>query len=794
MTGSKSWGRLKLISGAPLTHLGSNEILINHWAAQDLEVEVGDTITLTYYIPDWQETLNTRSSSFRLKGIVPMEGVAIDETLAPEITGIQDAKDIASWDPPIPIDYSLIRKRDEEYWDHYRAAPKAFLPYEAGVELWRNRFGRTTSVRFPNEGWALQEIESCLLQKLRSEQIGRFRATREEDLQAATGSTDFGMLFIGFSFFLIISSMLLVGLLFRLGVENRAPELGLLLSLGYPSRDVRRRFLIEGSVLAVAGSLVGLALACVYAGLLIAGLRTVWVAAIGSSFLRLHVSLETLIVGFFASLAAVLLSLLLTFRALLKFPATSLLSGTIKRSGPVHSLWARIVLAISFGLAVLLLLSSFVILHKSSPIIFFLVGALLLISGLASFALWLRSESTSPIGSKPFAPGIELAARNSARSPGRSLLSVALVATACFVIVSVGANRSLPGAEVLDKDSGAGGFAARAQSDVPLVRDLNNPDVLFDLGFAETDVAKLDNVRFAAYRFRPGEDISCRNLYRPREPRLLGVSQKGIQRGGFRFQTAIRDVENPWTLLNDDLGKGILPAIADVNSATWILQLSLGDDLILKDANGEEIRLRLVGLLARSIFQSELLISETNFEKHFPEQRGHSYFLLEMPFDQFDEMTSVLERVLGRYGFDIHRTDRLLAGFLAIQNTYLSTFQSLGGLGLLLGTAGLGIILIRNTIERRSELAVLRAFGFRRRKLASLVLLENSFLLGLGIVLGSAAALIAVAPHVVTSSEDIPVISLAITLVVVFAFGFIVNLAALRFALRTPLLAALREE
>jgi hypothetical protein len=447
------------------------------------------------------------------------------------------------------------------------------------------------------------------------------------------------------------------------------------------------------------------------------------------------------------------------------------------------------VFVVSVGLAVLFLMFSLFISVEPSPTVFFIVGALLLISGLALFALWLRSERTSPI-----VPGTQLAIRNSVRSPGRSLLSAALVACACFVIVAVGASHSQPGAEVREKDSGAGGFAVRAQSDVPLVRDLNNPDALLDLGFTETDAERWGGVRFAAYRLRPGEDISCRNLYRPREPRLLGVSEKEIERGGFRFQALVRETENPWTLLNEDLGSGIIPAIGDANSATWILHLSLGDDLVLSDDNGEKIRLRLVGLLARSIFQSELLISERNFEKHFPSQSGYSYFLLEMPLDQFDEMAAEFEQVLSRYGFDASRTDRLLSGFLAIENTYLSTFQSLGGLGLLLGTAGLGIILIRNTIERRGELAALRAFGFRKRRLSLLILMENCFLLGLGMILGTISALIAVAPHLLARSDDIPLVSLAATLMVVFAVGSFVNLISLRFALRIPLLSALKEE
>ena len=50
-----------------------------------------------------------------------------------------------------------------------------------------------------------------------------------------------------------------------------------------------------------------------------------------------------------------------------------------------------------------------------------------------------------------------------------------------------------------------------------------------------------------------------------------------------------------------------------------------------------------------------------------------------------------------------------IAAFHRVENTYLSTFQSLGALGLLLGTAGLAAVLLRNVLERRRELALLRA-------------------------------------------------------------------------------------
>jgi hypothetical protein len=523
-------------------------------------------------------------------------------------------------------------------------------------------------------------------------------------------------------------------------------------------------------------------------------LRTIWVAAIGSSFLTLYVTPSTLVIGFAASLAAIVASLLITFRSLSQLPATALLSGTTEKQGSRGSTWSSATFLLSLAAALFLLAYNFFFSTRSSPILFFGVGSALLICGLSLFAIWLRKDRPSPIVPAGSGTTFQLAVRNCARSPGRSLLCASLVACACFIIVAVAANRSQPGAEVIEKTSGAGGFALRALSTVPLVRDLSSSEALLDLGFSDAEVRTLEEAEFYPYRVRPGEDISCRNLYQPSEPRVLGVPEQQLERGGFRFQSLLRETENPWEILRDDLGPGVLPAFGDANSVMWILHRALGDDLVLANESGEEIRLRLAGLLARSIFQSELLISQEAFEKHFPGQSGFSYFLIQTPSGKKEEIAAILEKRLSRYGFDTTTTPQLLAGFFAIENTYLSTFQSLGGLGLLLGTIGLGIILIRNTIERRGELATLQAFGFSRKKLSYLILSENCFLLGFGIALGTVSALVAVAPHVISMSSSIPIGSLAATLLAIFVAGTLAVILSLRISLRRPLLSALRQE
>ncbi|MCB0288810.1 MAG: FtsX-like permease family protein, partial [Calditrichaeota bacterium] len=96
--------------------------------------------------------------------------------------------------------------------------------------------------------------------------------------------------------------------------------------------------------------------------------------------------------------------------------------------------------------------------------------------------------------------------------------------------------------------------------------------------------------------------------------------------------------------------------------------------------------------------------------------------------------------------------------------------------------------------ERKGELAVMRAFGYRQQVIARLLLLENSLLILLGLLIGSLAALIAVAPHVLSQAGQAPWLSLGLTLLLVFATGLLASLLAVFAALRQPLLPALKAE
>src|SRR5690606_17304088 len=106
---------------------------------------------------------------------------------------------------------------------------------------------------------------------------------------ASVGATDFGAYFSYFSFFLVVSALLLTALFFRLGIEQRLREIGLLRATGFSVKVIQRLFLQEGLVVAVIGAVAGVALAIGWAALMMYGLRTWWVGAVGTTSLVLHV-------------------------------------------------------------------------------------------------------------------------------------------------------------------------------------------------------------------------------------------------------------------------------------------------------------------------------------------------------------------------------------------------------------------------------------------------------------------------------------------------------------------------
>jgi len=748
-----------------------SQISLNDWAARELSAKVGDKVTLDYYLWKDEGRLATESAEFSLAAIVPTKD---QRDLAPAYPGMSDAESLQDWEPPFPVDLKRIRPRDEDYWDKYRTTPKAFIPLEVGQKLWGSRYGKITSIRLdpPRE-----DFEKRLRDAIDPLQAGlAILPVRQQGLAAARGSTDFGEYFAYFSFFLVISALVLTGLFFRLGIEQRLREIGTLKALGL-GQMVGALYLMEGMILAGVGSIIGVIGAAGYGALVLLGLRTFWVDAVGTRSLSLHVSPESLAVGALLGVATAFFVISFSVRKLRRLSPLRLLSGSAAL--PASPKRGHFTGATTTALcAAALLIASAV--EKINPTAgFFGAGTLLLAACLMFEFAWLTRGG----GALPRTL-TRLGFRNAGHRPGRSILCIALVALATFLVVAVNAFRRPSQGFSGDPKAGDGGYPLLAESIVPVVYDMNSAAGQQSLNL--TDFAKLAKVE--RFRLRPGDDVSCLNLYQPKNPRILAPSPDFLRRGRFTFQSALA-AENPWLLLESPPQDGAIPAIVDANTLEYTLHLKLGDVF-----TADRVKLRIVGALRDSVFQSEFLISEQNFVRLFPGQEGFRFFLVDTPQGNAAHVSQLLEESLSDYGLDVSRTADRLAGFHQVENTYLSTFQTLGSLGLILGTAGLAVVMLRNILERRRELALLQAVGYTPSDLAVMIMSESLFLLLSGLVIGVVCALLAIAPAFASRGGAFSAASLGLLLVSVALSGLLASLVAMRAVTRSPLLAALRSE
>jgi ABC-type antimicrobial peptide transport system permease subunit len=844
-------------NGKPAHPLGDGEIALNSWAAQRLKAHVGDTIRIKYFEPESNFGLLTeKNADLKLAAIVKLEGAAADKRLTPAVRGLTDKNTIEDWDLPFEIQRSRIKTEDDRYWTRYGATPKAFVSLATGRRLWASRFGETTALRIrPPAGQSAEEAARQLADRIDLDPVEQgfvFRPVKALALKAASGSTPFGGLFLAFSFFVIAAAVMLVMLLFRLGIEQRARHVGLLLAIGFQPRQITRLLAGEGFCVAVAGSLVGTLAGVGYAALMLFGLRTWWLPAIGTPFLTLHVSWESPAIGFASGLVMALVAIWFAVRRMGRIAPRQLMAGVtaienrrrtfgvrqfiaaflhgrmpleceglpslsktggsasndslrISKSGgkPPHSKNALATSLLAPGFLLLLAIAPAVMLpfvkmgDDAQVGAFFGAGSLTLISFLTLVYLQLRRGATGPAVAQGRGNLPRMALRNAARNPGRSALAVGLTASACFLIAAVSVFRVDPARQANDRTSGSGGFALIGQSELPIHFDLDTPQGRKEIGFESKQEQLLAKCRFYSFRVKSGDEASCLNLYQVSQPRLLGVGEQFIDRGGFSWADA-PDMPNPWVVLADTTKSdaGPVPVVLDKTTANYALNLfgGRGQRYLIHDARNRSLDLEVAGLLNDSIFQGDLLVGADALHRYDPDVVGYRYFLIETPPADATAVQQVLQRKLGDYGFTTETTADRLSTLAAVANTYLATFQSLGGLGLLLGTIGLAVVQWRNILERRGELALLRAAGFPARTLAVLVGLENVLLLLLGLGVGLLSALVAVLPHLIGRGAAVPVAMLSGIFAAVLIAGVCVSLLATRGVLRTPILAALREE
>ena len=770
------------VSGDP--NLSGNQIDISEWLAEDLKARVGDEVKISYFEVGPLRRLVQKDTTFLISSIFKLEGAKADQQLAPVIPGLSDAGNCRDWKTGVPVDLKKIRTKDEDYWKAHKGTPKAFVSLETAQELWGNRFGQSTAIRI--DGLKKAEFETQLLAGLLPAQLGfEVRDVKTDGLAAASGGTDFGGLFIGLSFFVLFAAVLLAFLLFKLYLGFRKTEIGTLTALGFSFPAIRKQFVAEASVFVLVGILLGIPFSIWYNHLILQAVNTIWVDIVRTSIVNIHIRPVSLMLGSLIIATISFIAIWLMLNRFLKNEAIVLqrksVSGKVK-SGK-QSLW------IGLGLIAL----SFIILFSMgfrsgeiNPEMFFISGFGLLPGLILLFDFWMRrlavQEKTMNFSMRT------MLLKRIAGERRRNVMIVSFLSVGVFMVVSTGLNRKDLTSHADLPSSGTGGYDYFVETTMPVLFDANTQIGKEDLNIPET-------AELVQFQMQPGDDASCLNLNRISRPRLMAFNPAAFdQRGAFTFATRTEelDAQHPWLTLNKTLADDVIPAIADQTVIQWGLMKGVGDTLMYKTEDGKDLKLKLVGGLANSIFQGNVLISDEHFNRAFPSVSGSNVFLIDVP-----DTTSVaaeLQTGMRNYGPEISRTTDRLLSFYTVENTYLNIFLMLGALGLLIGTLGLGILIFRITFEQIPEYALLLSLGFSKPTIQRMVMREKLFLMTASVLIGMIPAVLSGLPTLISSLYASLWIWLPAISILVILSGTIFSFVAIRMAFRQNLVQALRNE
>jgi putative ABC transport system permease protein len=160
-----------------------------------------------------------------------------------------------------------------------------------------------------------------------------------------------------------------------------------------------------------------------------------------------------------------------------------------------------------------------------------------------------------------------------------------------------------------------------------------------------------------------------------------------------------------------------------------------------------------------------------------------------------------LEAAFLANGMQADAMSKLLHDAVSASLTFDRLIEAFMALGLLVGVTALGVISARAVVERRQQIGVLRAIGFRKGEVQLGFLLESSFIALTAIFVGTGLG-IAVAYNVVDEyarqpsmenlSLGVPWLTLAVIFLLVYAVALLTTLAPARRASRIFPAEALR--
>ena len=761
-------------------------IIINKWLAEDLNVVAGDSIQIYWYSPDVLNKLIESSSWFRIKQIVKSDGIWSDSLLMPDFPGISGSESCSDWDAGVPIKMNEIRRKDEDYWNKYRGTPKAFINYETAKKMWGNNFGPATSIRFP-EDITEKYIKTKLQGNLDPEKSGfTVNDLSGSYFKAANESVDFGTLFLSLGFFLILSSVVLLSFSVSSYFESKRRQISTLFALGFKSRWIQKILFIESGAMVLAGSFLGALLGYLVNIVITGALNSVWKGATQTETLGTFFSLITVLTGFLITVILMMLFMFLKVNSYLKMlnrKGKKLLVNIHKRRNIYFLLVSSFIAFTLFAFSIIL---------KDLKVSFYFgTGTFLLITMVLLWRQYLIGWSDHKKYDLKNTNGLSYLYYSF--YPSHAVTPVLFIASGIFAVFIAGANKMNYNENNIMRSDGTGGYLLWCENTIPVKEDLNSPAGRKALGLDTEQLAKMS---FVQMKRSSGDDASCLNLNHVTSPSLLGLDPTDfIEKGSFSFSRSLKvnGIRNPWQFLNIASEKNTIYGIGDQTVLEWGLKLQPGDSLIMRAENGQPLYIIIAAGLKSSVFQGHVLIGLKNFRKYYPSVSGSSVLLIDGDKLQTNSYKNILDERLSSYGINTEKTTERLKSFNEVTNTYLSVFGVFGALGMIIGIAGLGFVLLRNYGQRKGEFAIMLAIGFSMRMIRKMILTEQIKILFAGVFSGLISAIVATFPSI-KGSPDIPWVFLFVMVFSITTTGLFALLLSVRAVSGESLTASLKKD
>ncbi len=761
--------------------LSDRQIIVSQWLADDLKLKVMDSLRLSYFEVGPLRRLIQKDTSLIVKSIYQTEGNRADPDLMPVIPGLSDAGNCRDWKTGVPVDLSKIRPQDESYWKQYKGTPKAFISLQTAKKLWGNRFGQSTAIRVNGTQGAAM-TRNVLSGILPAQADFTVVNAKSEGLTAASNGVDFGQLFIGLSFFVLLAAFLLAWLLFMLFLGFRRNESRTLAALGFSFKKIRKLLLAEASLLVFTGILAGIPFGIIYNYLILKAINTIWYDIVRTSIAQIHLQPVSILVGVLVIAAFSMLAFFIMLHRFLKKEITTVQKKTPNKEARkgIRSLVAGVLLVLLSLIG--LLLNGFSG-GGINPELFYM-GGFCLLPGLILLLDWVlrRMAVVEPNHAFTFR---SLMLKRLSGERKRTLLAVSFLSIGIFLVVTTGLYRKDVTFHAELPSSGTGGYNYFIETTLPLLFDANSEQGKNELGLPA-------DAQTVSFHVQPGDDASCLNLNRISRPRIIACNPAQFNKvGAFSFATHTADLDalHPWNSLSRKLSDNVIPAFADQTVIQWGLGKSVGDTLIYRDESGALLQLKLIGGLENSVFQGNVIISEDFFVEAFPSVSGANMFLVKsakIPIQATD-----IQEGWRQFGAEITLTTDRLISFNRIETTYLNIFLMLGALGLLIGTMGLGILFFRITFEQIPEYALLQSVGFLKSKIYRMLLTEKLIIICLAVIIGTIPAAWSALPFLISTQHSGLWIWLPAVSFLVLISGSISGVLAIRYALKDNLIHSL---